>query len=73
MTKQERDELDAKVLAAVAAGNNRLVKVAKACGIQGLAAISNDHPQTRAVDRSLQRLRNAGKITYDSTPGWKVV
>jgi hypothetical protein len=73
VTKVERDELDAKVLAAVRLNNNRLTLVAKACGIQGLAAIDAGHPETRKIDRSLQRLRKAGRIHYLTPGGWQEV
>jgi hypothetical protein len=55
MEKNERDVLDTNVL--------RLIEQGQAHTSSGLtAALQED---MRAVDRSLQRLRKAGKIDYD--------
>lgn len=58
----EKDiKLEARVLEAVKTGSNRLAKIVS----------STDLPE-REVDRFLQRLKKAGKVSYLSTPGWHV-
>lgn len=75
MTKQERDDLDARTFACVQAAKSGvgLVSIAKACGLQGLVAINAGHPETRKIDRALQRLRKAGRIQFDRSEGWTIV
>lgn len=64
MTLTERDELDSNVMAAIRGGACRLDTIAAQLGLQ--------HWQDmRTVDRSLQRLRKAGRIQYDAGTGWK--
>lgn len=67
MTQPKCDGLDAKVLAAVRAYDGLTARgIGYACGL------SNDHDDMRAVDRSLQRLRKSGKLTWTRAEGWKV-
>jgi len=71
MNQTERDDLDAKVLAAVRGGERQFVDIAIACGFKG-AETNSGHPQGRRVDAALQRLRKAGTLTWTRAEGWKV-
>lgn len=65
MTKEARDDLDSRVLQAIARGVNQLYRIHAATSIH-----------ERVIDRALQRLRKQGKIEYGGPgtkfTGWRV-
>lgn len=64
-TKEERDELDTAILEAIKTG------VASTRGaLEAVAKQRNAQDPMRASDRSLQRLRKAGKINWYPRTGW---
>lgn len=64
--KEQRDNLDEAILKAIHGGTSR------AGTLETIAKELGEKDPMRATDRSLQRLRRAGKIAYSRSLGWTV-
>jgi hypothetical protein len=65
-TEMANDEVDRRVLDAVKAGAKRARDVIVA--VHG--EYTGDHRIHRVIDRSLQRLRRAGRLQFSTGTGW---
>lgn len=63
-TEAQLAEIDAWVHAAVAGGARRMARILSCLAQEGVRL------DDRAVDRSLQRLRQRGELIYESKIGW---